>query len=447
MKLVLRSIRNVLRSPIRLILVVTLLGISLMFVAAMVSLDSSSQRQLAAVRQQIGTTITIRYLPRQGSEPELEPTPIATGPGTSIVLDSPHISNDTVAKVKSTQGVVDAQASLARPYLENLLKGLAPAMPPIEIDGISPDSTNFTLAGGAAPVLASGRSFRDSDANANVAMMSQALAKKNNLKVGSTFTINGTTFTLIGLYTTSNQITDNTFIIPLAVLQREFHLDGVDSLTVTVANHEQAEDVATRLRNLLGSNFEVTSLADHYSSVIEALQRAQNSIRAALVASFLIAATITVFAVLMLVRERTAEIAILKTIGASHVQVLRQFWSEILTLNILAIALGMLLLVILGPFLSHLFNVDASALISPATGGPSIDHPFVSTDGNGNSTSTTSSSASNVIAAAQLAAATLNVQTLLIILGLGIGLALLTSLIPTWIVSHLKPAQVLRKAN
>jgi putative ABC transport system permease protein len=46
-----------------------------------------------------------------------------------------------------------------------------------------------------------------------------------------------------------------------------------------------------------------------------------------------------------------------------------------------------------------------------------------------------------------LAAATLNVQTLLIIVGVGIGLALLTSLIPTWFVSHVKPAEVLRKAN
>ena len=41
MKLLIRSIRNVLRSPLRLVLVVALLGTSLMFVAAMTSLSTS----------------------------------------------------------------------------------------------------------------------------------------------------------------------------------------------------------------------------------------------------------------------------------------------------------------------------------------------------------------------------------------------------------------------
>jgi len=39
--------RNVLRNPLRLLLVVFLLGASLMLVAAMVSLNSSAQQQLA----------------------------------------------------------------------------------------------------------------------------------------------------------------------------------------------------------------------------------------------------------------------------------------------------------------------------------------------------------------------------------------------------------------
>jgi ABC-type antimicrobial peptide transport system permease subunit len=160
----------------------------------------------------------------------------------------------------------------------------------------------------------------------------------------------------------------------------------------------------------------------------------------------LIAAAIIVFAVLMLVRERIAEIATLKTIGASHMQVLRQFWIEILTLSTMAATLAILLIVALGPFLSHLFDINASSLMEPLANGPSIDHPLV-TNANGVMTGTTSSTASNIINAAHLTAATLNIQTLLIILGVGIGLALLTSLIPTWFVAHLKPAQVLRKAN
>lgn len=55
MKLIVRSIRNVLRSLVRLLMVVALLGGSLTFVAAMVSLNTSSQEQIATVQKQIGT--------------------------------------------------------------------------------------------------------------------------------------------------------------------------------------------------------------------------------------------------------------------------------------------------------------------------------------------------------------------------------------------------------
>jgi putative ABC transport system permease protein len=447
MKLVVRSIRNVLRSPIRLLMVVALLGGSLTFVAAMVSLQTSSQQQLAGVRQQIGTTISIEYIANQGastSESGGNSTPTSvSGPGnTEVVTLPPRISKSMVAKVKNTQGVASTQERLIRPYTEGTLQGSSPL--PLTINGISQGSTTFTLSGGVIPTLVSGRGFGDSDANANVAMMSRALAEKNHLKIGGTFTLHGTTFTLIGLYTTSGQITDDTIVVPLATLQKLLQLDGVDSILVTAASQEQVETVAASLRTLLGQQFNVITQASQYSNVLNALRIAQNSIQAALVASIVIAAAVIIFAVLMLVRERIGEIAVLKTIGASHLQILRQFWTEILALSLMASALAIILLVTLGPFLAHLFDIDTAALAKAAAGGPGIDHPVIMT--NGVTSSTTSTVEAN-LSNAHLGAATLNVQTLLIILGVGIGLALLTSFIPTWFVARLKPAHVLRKAS
>lgn len=341
--------------------------------------------------------------------------------------------------------MVSTEERIARPYMEQTLQGTTPSSL-IIINGISKGSTHFALMGGVVPTLVSGRAFQGNDAEANVAMMSQALAQKNHLHIGSTFPLNGTTFTLIGLYTTSGQFEDDTLVIPLATLQSVYHLDGVDAVTATAANFQQADEVAARLRNLLGPNFSVTTQADQYGNVLSALQVAHNSIQAALAASFLVAAAIIVFVVLLLVRERTAEIAILKTIGASHVQVLRQFWIEILALSALAAVVALPLITILGPFLAHVFDIDASALVNADSSGntPGFDHPIMMNNGVTSSTTTTlASNLSNL----HLAAATLNVQTLLTILGVGIGLALLASFIPTWFVAYLKPAEVLRKAN
>jgi ABC-type antimicrobial peptide transport system permease subunit len=447
MKLLIRSFRNVLRNPLRLILVVALLGTSLMFVAAMMSLSTSAQQELATVHKRVGTTININYAANDANPVQQSGgSGIAGGPSSKGPTPIP---NSVVAKVKSVQGVVSTQESLTRPDMEGSLKSGSITGPngqkvdiPLMINGISSDSTNFTLMGGDTPTLVSGRNFRSSDANADVAMMSQSLARLNHLNVGSTFTLKGRKFTLIGLYTTASQFSDNTIVIPLATMQKVFGINGVDSVTASAASYEQVETVAARLRSALGKQFDVVTQNAQYSNVFNALQVAQNSIQVALVVSFLIAAAVIIFTVLMLVRERIAEIAVLKTIGASHLQVVRQFWTEIVALSAAAAALAVLLLVTLGPFISQKFDINASSLVN---GGPGLSHPVIMV--NGATTNSTGSAASNPLGSVHLAAATLNAQTLLIIVGVGIGLALLTSLIPTWFVSHIKPAEVLRKAN
>jgi ABC-type lipoprotein release transport system permease subunit len=126
-------------------------------------------------------------------------------------------------------------------------------------------------------------------------------------------------------------------------------------------------------------------------------------------------------------------------------QVLREFWTEIAALSVTAAALAILLLVTLGPFISQKFDIDASALANanaPNTGAPGL----IVTSNTGGSLSTTGPAATNPLTGVHLAATTLNIQTLLLIVGVGVGLALLTSLIPTWSVAHIKPARVLRRA-
>jgi len=458
MKLFVRSIKNVLRSPFRMVLVIVILGASLMFVAATVSLNANSQAELDTVHKQVGTTITINYATNDANSAAGSGTISGSsgggGGGSGPVFFTPTpIPNSAVSKVKSVPGVVSTQANLSRPDQDGTLKGTQITAPngqqfnaPVLVSGISSDSTNFTLSDGQTPTLVAGRAFRDSDANADVAMMSQAVAEANGLQVGSTFTLKGTTFTLIGLYTTSNQLADSSMVIPIAIMEKVFNIDGVDSITATAASYEQVDAVAARLRKALGSQYNVVTEASQYSKVFSALQVAQTTIQVALVISLLIAATVTIFSVVMLVRERIAEIAILRTLGASHWQVLRQFWTEIVALSATASALAVLLLVTLGPFIAQKFDIDASSLAnSDLASNPGAGGAFFSMPVNG-SPGPSVTTATNPLNNVHLAAATLDAQTLLIILGVGMGLALLASLIPTWFVSHIKPARVLRQA-
>ena len=445
MDTILRGMRNVLRNPTRLLLVVLLLGASLMLVAAMVSLNSSAQQQLANVHKEVGTAITINYATND-SQSAGQDTGGPRGGGFFGQQTTTPIPNTAVANIAKVPNVVSVETSLRRTDTNSTLKtstiqtpdGRSISIPPT-INGISTGATHFTLAGGSTPTLTAGRTFQASDANANVAIMSQTLATANNLQVGSTFTLKGKTFTLIGLYTTDQTFANSSLVVPMATMQNIFSVQGVDSITAYAQSYEQVDAVAAKLRTTLGKAYDVVTEASNYTSTIDALNAAQNSIKLALIVSIITSILVIIFAVFITVRERTAEIGTLKAIGASHWQVIRQFWGEVLALSAIAAILAILLLATLGPLISQAFNISTPTVATTTT-------PGRFGGGFGQGRSLFASQAATKLSNVHLSSATLNVQSLLIIVGLGMGLAVLTSIIPSWYVARIRPAEVLRRA-
>ena len=419
-----RGASNVLRNPLRLLFIVFILGASLMLVAAMVSLSGSVQQQLSNVQKQVGTAITVAYAANSGARPD-----------KTIPLP-----NNALTIAQYTAGVTGVEARLSRQDAYDTLKGSTvqgPAgksfSPAPEVEGISPGATHFTLAGGATPELTTGRNFRASEATADVAMMSQALAQANNLRVGSTFPLRGTTFTIIGLYTTGQAFADDSLVIPLATMQRVFAINGVDSFTAYAQSYDQVETVAARLRTVLGRAYNIVTEASHYTDTMNALKAVQNSITLALLIAIFTATLVTIFTVVISVRERTREIGILKALGASHWQVIRQFWGEVLALSAVAALLAVTLLVTVGPLISQSFTVPTGANRASSNLGDGVALSAFS-------------AASSATSTTHLSAAALDARTLLLIVGLSMGLAVLTSAIPAWYVARIKPAEVLRRA-
>lgn len=462
MDTIIRGVRNVLRNPLRLLLVVFLLGASLMLVAAMVSLNSSAQQQLANVHKEVGTAITINYAanenPNAGPASDQQNGGASTGaPGSKggankrffAQFTRTPVPSSAVTKVQNLSGVASVEESLSRSDTSSTLKtstvqtpdGRSISLPPT-VNGISTGATHFTLAGGATPTLVSGRTFQASDANIDVAMMSQTLANTNGFSVGSTFSLKGKTFTIIGLYTTTTQtFTDNSLVVPLAVMQNLFSVNGVDSITVYAQSYEQVDALASRLRSALGSAYDVVTEASTYASTINGLNTAQNSSELALIVSIVTATLIIIFAVFIMVRERTVEIGTLKAIGASHWQVIRQFWGEVLALSVVAALIAVGLLVTLGPLISQAFSVSTPTTTSTNPPGNFKAGQFAF--GQARALFAQPARAANLNV--HLTSATLNPQSLLIIVGLGMGLALLASMIPAWYVARIKPAEVLRR--
>lgn len=467
MGIVIQGMRNVLRNPVRLLLVVVLLGASLMFVAAMVSLSQSVQTQLNAVHQQVGTAININYAENNasqfgggdngggGTDNGGGGTGGGFGGGRGFgQATATPMPGSAIQQVTSVPGVVSAEESVRQVDTDGTLQtgtittpnGRTITLPAI-VYGISNGATHFTLQGGSVPTIVAGRSFQSSDANADVAIMGQTMAQANNLNVGSTFTLKGTTITLIGLYTTTSQFAGNSIILPLATAQSIYSINGVDSITAYAASVEQVQTVATKLKSVLGSSYDIVTQDSLVANAIDSLNVVQNSIVLALIVSVVVAVIVIVFTVVIIVRERNTEIGIMKAIGASHWQVIRQFWGEVLAMSGLGAVVAVLLLVALGPIVSQAFTPSSGGRGGGFGGGRGFGGGGF---GGGGFSGGGFGGGRGLFAQASnlsLAPATLNVQTLLIIVGLGVGLAVLTSMIPAWYVARLKPAVVLRSGN
>jgi hypothetical protein len=99
---------------------------------------------------------------------------------------------------------------------------------------------------------------------ADVAMVSTAMARKNGLKVGSTFTAFGKTLTVAAIFDSDNQPGNDKVITSLPVLQRLTGDTGqVSTAVVTVASLTELAATTSAIERTLGPVATVTSnLAD-----------------------------------------------------------------------------------------------------------------------------------------------------------------------------------------
>src|SRR5262249_1736894 len=104
-------------------------------------------------------------------------------------------------------------------------------------------------------------------------------------------------------------------------------------------NLSDVDAVTNALRTAL-PNLNVVSQAQVYTSIIDSLHSTQSSIETTLVIAALVAALVIIFAIVLIVRERTQEIGLLRAIGASRRQIVQQFAAESIALGIVASAVA-----------------------------------------------------------------------------------------------------------
>lgn len=421
MGVVRRSIRNLIRNPLRTSGIVAILAVSIGLALIMVTVYVATENQLGSIGQQIGTEITVRPAGRFGM----------MGGGEPLVQED-------VGKLSDIPHVVSVQGSVQTQYTGDSLESAVEQGEPggqggspaggsspngfrmgIMVMGFDTATENPTLMGDAKMSIAEGRYFTTDENDADVMVVGQALADKNSLAIGSTVDIEDTPVTVIGIYDSGQVFGNNMIVMPIETAERLFDIEGVTSVTVVADDVDNVDAVVSGIREIFPTSVaDVTTAQDMYQRINSSVANAQSTSQMAMIVAFIVAAVVILFSVILMVRQRVKEIGILKAIGASNRQIGLQFGLEALAMSVIGAVIGALITFLLAQRVADL-------LVSNPTG------PGGGFFGGG------------VISVAGINVA-VSPEVFLYAFGIAIALAVTASIFPSWYISRVKPAEVLR---
>jgi putative ABC transport system permease protein len=402
-----RGIRNAFRNVVRTISVVAILGLSIGLGFVMLTAYHSVTGQVNTTLSSIGNTVTIgppgyaAGMPLGKNLTTGELAPVARLRGVTGIDESLNGSAQspgattkvpkgvTVHRSKGRSGMKPGATSLQSPEsMAARRAGLAcepkPCTPPVfgsqpvYFSGSTQPANPVTI-GASTLRIVSGHVISGTSPAADV-MVSTAMARKNGLKVGSTFTAYGHTLTVAALFETGNQSADNTVVASLPLLQRLTGNPGqVETAVVTVASLGQLAATTTAIERVLGPRASVVSDQADASKAIGDLNSVTSIALYSVVGAAAAAVVILLMVMVMIVRERQREIGILKAIGGSNGAIMTQFSTEAVTFTLLGLAVGLIVgLLAAGPVTSTLVSNSG---VSSATGGAGLfraPSPFLS---------------------------------------------------------------------
>ncbi|MFI2565479.1 ABC transporter permease [Paenarthrobacter sp. NPDC018779] len=388
MSVLARSVGNAFRNKIRTAAVVAVLAVAIGLALAMLVANQAVGAKVQELNASVGTTLTVNPAGGQGFEGGGEPLTSAqaqTAAGvanvTSVVgTKALRLQTATTGTTATTQqgfggpggqqgttvttnltAAVDA-GTLGNRNNASGTTGSTTTQParslPITATGIGAevDST------GKALDITSGTGLGDYTAAEAKAIVGTTLAEKNNLTVGSTFTIQDKTFTVAGLFDAGTTFGNNAVYVTLPEAQTLAETpDELSTMIVTVNSMENVDSTKTALQSALGTDkADVTQGQRNLQTAVSSLDSVKNISLVAFIAALATAGLIILLIMVMLVRERRREIGVLKAIGARNRTIGLQFVLESLVL----VALGSVVGAAIASFAS---GGIASALISSNT--------------------------------------------------------------------------------
>jgi len=457
-----RGIRNAFRNQVRTLSIVVILGLSIGLSLSMLIAHKAVNQKITSVKASVGNTISISPAGFGGGLGS-GGNPLTDSQLQSVAKLAHVVSIDETLTDRLTSSDTNLQSSISLgslglrfaqngggggggggSFAQSGGGGSTNFTPPVTVTGTN-DPTNLS-AGGAAGgtstlTIKSGTAF-SGNSTADVAMLGTALASKNNLKVGSTFTAYGKTITVVAIVDSGTTFGNNELLLPLATEQTlSSQPNDITSAIVQVDSVTNLSSVTTNIKNTLGSSVaDVTDSETQAESAIQPLQDVSSISLYSLIGAVIAGGVIVLLTMVMIVRERRREIGIFKALGANNLKVMVQFMSEAVTLTLLGAVVGIILGVVAGnPITKLLVNNTTSTATTVSFGGGAGG--FAATGGGGFTRHGAGGFIGNNLSSIHAA-----VGWSIILYGLGAALviAIIGSAGVSYLISKVRPAEVMR---
>jgi putative ABC transport system permease protein len=391
-----RGIRNAFRNSIRTSSIVLILGLSIGLALTMLIAQKAVDNKINSVKNSIGNTISI--------------SPAGFSPGSQT---NNALTTDQLDKIKVlghvdsvTETLADRQATtgsstpmFGRSNASTDISGgtTTSLNSPVTLNsdgpgrffaggnaGTNTDATAFSLPVSflgtndpthvdATPIKISSGKTLNGTVDANDALISQAMADKNGLTVGSTFSAYNATLIVAGIFTTpsDNRGAENTVVVSLPALQRlSGQTSTVTSATITVDSLDNLSATTAAVKNTLGSSADITSAEEQAENAVKPLNSVKNISTFSMIGAILAGTIIILLVMIMVVRERRKEIGVTKAIGASNARIIGEFAVEAMVLAVMGATIGLFIGIFGGQPVTNQLVDSSSQSAASTTQGP-----------------------------------------------------------------------------
>jgi putative ABC transport system permease protein len=344
-------------------------------------------------------------------------------------------------------GLLLTDTSITFPKNFGSAGGSAPPSPStFSVDGVQIGPS--TLGPLSSGTITSGHSFTAADANADVAVVDSGYAASNNLKVGSTITVDKVKFMVIGIVRQSQATSPNDVYIPLARAQAlastsSQNLTGdVNTIYVTAASSAAIPAVSQEISHLLPHAAVTTasSLASEVTGSVANAAKLTNDLGKwlavlVLIAAFAVASLLTMAAV----ARRVGEFGTLKALGWQTRRIVAQVLGESVAMGVVGAVAG----IGLGFAGAAIITKVAPKLFAtvPTSTGAFLQQQSVTS--NGVTHNSSPGTASHTVAVPLHPSITVGVIALAVVLALLGGL--LAGSFGSWRIARLRPADALAR--